>query len=162
TPLLLCECHGSIRLNQRKHPSGSAQGAGVRRCVLGVISHALVLKNQNARDPTSSSEGRHGQNKPPPQCRWGAFENPQFKWVPETLEVLETSSKEPKSVPYGFNVGSPKGSPRVEHGRGCAWITRQAYSIRAAFADQEKTVRSNTERRSSPPGLGSVSAFELG
>jgi hypothetical protein len=52
--------------------------------------------NEDARDPTSSSEGSHGQDQPPPQCRWGAFENPQFKWVPETLEGLKDSSKESK------------------------------------------------------------------
>ena len=29
--------------------------------------------------PVSSLRG-HGQNRPPPECRRGAFENPQFKW----------------------------------------------------------------------------------
>jgi hypothetical protein len=67
---------------------------------------------------------RFRQNKPPPQCRWGAFENPQFKWAPKPRVVLENSSKETMSVPYGFNVGSPKGSPRVEHGRGFAWVNQ--------------------------------------
>jgi hypothetical protein len=97
------------------------------------------FSKNNARDFVPSYERRHGRDKPPPQCRWGAFENPQFKWVPETLEGLETSSKEPMSVPYGFNVGSPKGSPLVEHGRGFAWITRQNYCIRGELVDQDES-----------------------
>jgi len=32
----------------------------------------------------TGAHGPHG--KPPPQCRWGAFENPQFKWVRQALE----------------------------------------------------------------------------
>ena len=68
--------------------------------------------------------GKARAKKPPPQCRRGAFENPQFKWAPETLERLASQSKESISVPYGFNVGSPKGSPRIEHGRGSPGETR--------------------------------------
>src|SRR5262249_25829752 len=74
--------------------------------------------NAKCPQPASSSEAGHGQDNPPPQCRWGAFENPQFKWVPETLERLASNLKEPNSVPYGLNVGSPKGPPLIEHGRG--------------------------------------------
>ena len=46
----------------------------------------------------------------------GAFENPQFKWEPQTCERLNL--KRPVLGPDGLYVGSPKGPPSVEHGRG--------------------------------------------
>src|SRR4051794_29211662 len=80
----------------------------------------MRLIQQKGPSPTSLGEDRHGRDKPPPKCRWGAFENPQFRWEPKAHE--EQSPKESESVPYGFSVGSPKGPPRIEHGRGLAWL----------------------------------------
>ena len=35
----------------------------------------------------------------------------------------------PISVPVGFNVGSPKGPPLIEHGRGSAWIDQTVITL---------------------------------
>ncbi len=52
------------------------------------------------------------------------------------------------SVPYGFNVGSPKGPPLVEHGRGLPGQAGQRQSIRVGRPDQ------GVLSEGSPPGPG--------
>ena len=61
---------------------------------LGVPRHGDILRpraegRREKRSPCHLSKRAATGRSPPPQCRWRAFENPQFRWEPQTCEKPE-------------------------------------------------------------------------
>src|SRR5215813_10036011 len=89
--------------------------------------------------------------KPPPQCRWGAFENPQFKWVPETYREQSQRSRIGSQRVF---IGSPKGPPLVEHGRGLIRPRPDPQILAARRADIKGNGPRSRRKSGSSGGVG--------